>query len=117
EIRPDNGDLGGTMRLGGYPCVIESGTLAYQIYGRDQIRERHRHRFEMDISYEKPLFEKGVKVSGKSPDGLLPEIIEIDTHPFFIGVQFHPEFTSRPGMPNPLFDAFIKATLKATNLL
>lgn len=111
-IRPDNGDLGGTMRLGAYPCVLKEGSLAYQIYQQENIEERHRHRYEMDISYENALKEKGFIISGKSPDGLLPEIVEIDGHPFFIGVQFHPEFTSRPGNPNPIFKAFIAAALK-----
>lgn len=111
-IRPDNGDLGGTMRLGAYPCVLKEGSLAHQIYQKENIEERHRHRYEMDISYENALKEKGFMVSGKSPDGLLPEIVEIEGHPFFIGVQFHPEFTSRPGNPNPIFKAFIAAALK-----
>ncbi len=111
-IRPDNGDLGGTMRLGAYPCVLKEGSLAHQIYQKENIEERHRHRYEMDISYENALKEKGFIVSGKSPDGLLPEIVEIEGHPFFIGVQFHPEFTSRPGNPNPIFKAFIAAALK-----
>lgn len=110
-IRPDNGDLGGTMRLGAYPCVLKEGSLAYRIYNQENIEERHRHRYEMDISYEEQLKEKGFIISGKSPDGLLPEIVEIEDHPFFIGVQFHPEFTSRPGNPNPIFKAFIAAAL------
>ena len=111
-IRPDNGDLGGTMRLGLYPCVLKEGSLAHQIYGVQNIEERHRHRYEMDISYESALKEKGFIVSGKSPDGLLPEIVEVEGHPFFIGVQFHPEFTSRPAKPNPIFKAFIAAALR-----
>lgn len=113
QIRPDNGDLGGTMRLGAYPCVLQAGSLAAAIYGNaETIRERHRHRYEMDISYESALAEKGLMVSGKSPDGLLPEIVEIPSHPFYIAVQFHPEFTSRPGHPNPIFQAFVAAALK-----
>ena len=111
-IRPDNGDLGGTMRLGAYPCVVEEGSLAHRIYNSTLIKERHRHRFEMDISYADSLSEKGFVLSGKSPDGLLPEIIEMPAHPFFIGVQFHPEFTSRPGKPNPIFFNFVKAALE-----
>lgn len=111
HIRPDNGDLGGTMRLGAYPCVIKEGTLAHRIYGETEIKERHRHRYEMDIAYAEPLERVGMVLSGKSPDGLLPEIVEIPTHPFFIGVQFHPEFTSRPGKPNPIFKSFVKAAL------
>ena len=116
-IRPDNGDLGGTMRLGAYPCVIQEGSLAHRIYGQTNIEERHRHRYEMDISYAPQLAEKGVVLSGKSPDGLLPEIVEIPSHPFFIGVQFHPEFTSRPGKPNPIFKAFVEAALKKDILI
>lgn len=111
HIRPDNGDLGGTMRLGAYPCTIFEGTLAHCIYGKTHIAERHRHRYEMDIAYADKLTEKGFVLSGKSPDGLLPEIIEIPSHPFFIGVQFHPEFTSRPGKPNPIFREFVRASL------
>ncbi len=112
HIRPDNADMGGTMRLGAYPCVLQEGSLAKRLYkGADEIRERHRHRYEMDIAYESVLAEHGMIVSGKSPDGLLPEIVEIPEHPFFIAVQFHPEFTSRPGRPNPIFNAFIAAAL------
>ena len=117
-IRPDNGDLGGTMRLGAYPCVLKANTLASQIYGgADLIYERHRHRYEMDISYEKPLAEKGVVVSGRSPDGFLPEIIEIPDHPFFFAGQFHPEFKSKPFAAHPVFVAFIAAALKQADLL
>ena len=116
HIRPDNGDLGGTMRLGAYPCVIKEGTLAHRIYEKTLIEERHRHRYEMDIAYKDKLEEKGVIVSGLSPDGLLPEIIEIPAHPFFIAVQFHPEFTSRPGKANPIFKAFVAAALKSEQL-
>lgn len=113
QIRPDNGDLGGTMRLGAYPCVLHPSSLAAAIYGNaETIRERHRHRYEMDISYESALADKGLIISGKSPDGLLPEIVEIPSHPFYIAVQFHPEFTSRPGHPNPIFQAFVAAALK-----
>ncbi len=112
HIRPNNADMGGTMRLGAYPCVLQEGSLAKRLYkGADEIRERHRHRYEMDIAYESVLAEHGMIVSGKSPDGLLPEIVEIPEHPFFIAVQFHPEFTSRPGRPNPIFNAFIAAAL------
>ena len=112
HIRPDNGDMGGTMRLGAYPCVLTDNSLAQKIYGETLIHERHRHRYEMDIAYADKLAEKGFIVSGKSPDGLLPEIVEIPDHPFFIAVQFHPEFTSRPAKPNPIFQAFIKASIK-----
>ena len=89
-IRPDEGDLGGTMRLGAYPCILQPGSLASRIYeGADKIYERHRHRYEMDISYADKLLDKGFVVSGKSPDGLLPEIVEIPAHPFFFAGQFH----------------------------
>lgn len=112
HIRTDNTDLGGTMRLGAYPCVLKDGSLAQKVYGgQKQIFERHRHRYEMDIAYAEKLAEKGVILSGVSPDGLLPEIIEIPTHKFFIAGQFHPEFTSRPGKANPLFREFVKAAL------
>ena len=117
SIRPDNADLGGTMRLGAYPCVLHEGSLAQKIYGSNQIQERHRHRYEMDISYEEKLKEKGFVISGKSPDGLLPEIIEIPAHPFFIAVQFHPEFKSKPFAAQPIFKAFITAALSQTELL
>ncbi|NCB49215.1 MAG: CTP synthase [Alphaproteobacteria bacterium] len=111
-IRPDNVDMGGTMRLGAYPCHIKKGTLAYKIYGKEEISERHRHRYELDISFEEKLKEKGLLISGKSPDGLLPEIIELKGHPFFFAGQFHPEFKSRPFAPHPVFKAFIEAALK-----
>ena len=117
SIRPDNGDLGGTMRLGAYPCILAEGSLASKIYGTREIQERHRHRYEMDISYEDKLKEKGFVISGKSPDGLLPEIIEIPSHPFFIAGQFHPEFKSKPFAAHPLFKAFVAAALSQTELL
>ena len=100
---------GGTMRLGSYPCHIVSGSLAHKIYGQDDINERHRHRFEYNNDFKERLESAGLKVSGTSPDGLLVEIVEIPTHKFFIGGQFHPEFKSRPDKPAPLFREFIKA--------
>jgi CTP synthase len=108
------GDMGGSMRLGSYDAILKKGTLARKIYARDRITERHRHRYELNPAYVDVLEEKGMVISGTSPDGLLPEIIELkkELHPFFIAVQFHPEFQSRPLTSHPLFDAFIKASLK-----
>ena len=118
QLRPANGDLGGTMRLGAYPCVLKEGSLASRIYGgAKEISERHRHRYEVDMKYVADLEEKGFVFSGKSPDGLLPEIIEIPSHPFFIAGQFHPEFKSKPFAAHPLFKAFIEAALKLADLL
>ncbi len=116
-IRPEEGDMGGTMRLGAYPAVLKQNSLAEKIYQSSIIYERHRHRYEMDISYEQKLAEKGFIISGKSPDGLLPEVIEIPAHPFFIAGQFHPEFKSKPFACSPLFKAFIQAAMKQAELL
>ena len=103
-------EKGGTMRLGAYPCKVQKDTLAYRIYGEENISERHRHRFEYNNDYKEQLENAGLKCSGTSPDGMLVEIVENVNHPFFVGVQFHPEFKSRPDRPAPLFSAFIKAT-------
>ena len=102
---------GGTMRLGAYPCKIKKGTLAYKVYGQENISERHRHRYEFNNDYREQCEENGLILSGTSPDNLLVEIVELKNHPFFIGGQFHPEFKSRPDKPAPLFKAFIKAAL------
>ena len=102
---------GGTMRLGSYPCTIKKGSLAEKVYGEEQIAERHRHRFEYNNKYREMLEEKGLVVSGTSPDGELVEMIEIKEHPYFIACQFHPEFKSRPDRPAPLFVNLVKATL------
>jgi CTP synthase len=102
-------DIGGTMRLGAYPCDIAKDTLAYDIYGAEKISERHRHRYEVDINYRNQLEDAGLVFSGMSPDGNLTEIIELKDHPFFIGVQFHPELKSRPFSPHPIFLRFIEA--------
>tara|TARA_B110000259_G_scaffold188356_1_gene246702 strand:- start:128 stop:1756 length:1629 start_codon:yes stop_codon:yes gene_type:complete len=102
-------DLGGTMRLGSYPCNIHKDTLAYEIYAEERISERHRHRYEVNINYKKDLEDVGLIFSGMSPDGKLAEIIELKDHPFFIGVQFHPELKSKPFLPHPIFLKFIKA--------
>jgi len=105
---------GGTMRLGAYPCKIKKGTLAYKIYGEENISERHRHRYEFNNNYRQECESNGLILSGTSPDDTLVEIVELKNHPFFIAGQFHPEFKSRPDKPAPLFRAFIKAA-KARN--
>ena len=105
-------DKGGTMRLGSYPCDVVRGSKAFNIYKKRRIEERHRHRYEVNSIYESLFNEKGLYFSGKSPDGKLPEIIEIKTHPWFLGVQFHPELKSRPFDPHPIFKSFIEATIK-----
>jgi CTP synthase len=112
EIRSKKSDVGGTMRLGSYPCKIQNNTIAYRIYKSSNINERHRHRYEVNSEYEDKLRLKGLIFSGKSPDGSLPEIIELKTHPWFLGVQFHPELKSRPFKPHPIFISFIEATKK-----
>src|SRR5574342_1246484 len=103
---------GGTMRLGAYPCVLQEDSLALKLYGRKRISERHRHRFEFNNDYVKPFAEKGMALSGLSPDGSLVEIIELKDHPWFLGCQFHPEFKSRPLDCHPLFKGFIKSALQ-----
>lgn len=105
----DSENMGGTLRLGAYPCVIKSGTLAHKIYDTTDISERHRHRYEVDIKYKDELEKHGMIISGLSPDGKLPEIVEIPSHKFFIAGQFHPEFQSNPYSGHPLFNAFIAA--------
>jgi CTP synthase len=102
-------ELGGTMRLGAWPCKIELGTLAYKVYGQTEISERHRHRYEFNREYEEPMIAAGLRLSGSTPDGTYVEIVEIPGHPFFIGCQFHPEFKSKPLEPHPLFKAFVGA--------
>jgi CTP synthase len=109
QHRRKNEDMGGTMRLGAFPCVVRPGTLAYKIYGEEKISERHRHRYEVNLAYAEALSKHGVIFSGLSPDGKLPEIVEIKGHPFFIAVQFHPEFKSRPFAAQPIFAGFVKA--------
>lgn len=117
EIRNRGGDLGGTMRLGAYPCILAENSRAYAIYGQSPISERHRHRYEVNIKYEALLRQSGMIISGKSPDGKLPEIVERPEHPWFIGVQFHPELKSKPFAPHPLFVAFVKAAIDNSRLL
>ena len=104
-------DMGGTLRLGLYNCDIKPGTLAHKIYQKDQIKERHRHRYEFNNIYKEKLEQCGLVFSGINPETGLAEIIEIPDHPFFIASQFHPEFLSRPQRPHPLFREFIKAAL------
>jgi CTP synthase len=105
-------EYGGTMRLGSWTCVLKEGTKAFQAYGSKKITERHRHRYEFNNKFRKQFEAKGFIFSGTSPDGLLVEIIELKDHPFFVGVQFHPEFKSRPLNPGPLFREFVKALVK-----
>ena len=112
QHRRKDEDLGGTMRLGAFPCTIKSGTLAHKIYGENNISERHRHRYEVNLNYADELAKHNVIFSGLSPDGKLPEIVEIKGHPFFIAVQFHPEFKSRPNACQPIFAGFIEAAKK-----
>ena len=107
-------DMGGTMRLGNYPCALAHGTKAAKAYGVPEVNERHRHRFEFNNAYREPLYEAGLLASGLSPDGTLVEIVEAERHPFMVGVQFHPEFRSRPEQPHPLFREF---TAAATHVL
>jgi CTP synthase len=112
EVRSEDSQKGGTMRLGAYPCMLEEGTNAFKAYGTKEISERHRHRYEFNNAYRDILTKQGMKISGLSPDRELVEIIEIEDHPWFLGCQFHPEFKSRPTNPHPLFKAFIEASLR-----
>ncbi len=117
EIRHKDGDLGGTMRLGAYECVLAPNSLAAKIYGKEKISERHRHRYEVNMKYADTLKRSGMEIVGKSPDGKLPEIVEIKDHPWFIGVQFHPELKSKPFDPAPLFVSFVKAAIDKSRLI
>jgi CTP synthase len=112
QKRDDLSDKGATMRLGAYSCRIEKNSLASKAYQKEEISERHRHRYEFNNAYLDRLKEKGMVISGTSPNGELVEIIEIGDHPWFLGCQFHPEFKSRPMEPHPLFRDFIKASLE-----
>jgi CTP synthase len=111
ERRDKDTDLGGTMRLGAYPCRLTPGSLAHDSYQQEEVFERHRHRFEFNMAFKELLTEKGLVLSGLSPDGTLVEIVELRDHPWFLGCQFHPEFKSRPMDPHPLFREFIRASL------
>jgi len=117
EKRAEGGDLGGTMRLGAYPAALAHNSHAAAVYGTTEISERHRHRYEVNAHYREPLEKGGLVFSGMSPDGLLPEIVERPDHPWFIGVQFHPELKSRPFEPHPLFAGFIAAALRQARLV
>src|SRR6476646_3541589 len=117
EKRQTNGNLGGTMRLGAYDAVLARGSKVADIYGTTHISERHRHRYEVNTRYRNKLEAAGLRFSGLSPDGLLPEIVELPDHPWFIGVQFHPELKSRPFEPHPLFASFIGAAVEQSRLV
>jgi CTP synthase len=117
QQRGASGDLGGTMRLGAYAALLERGSRVKEIYRRSDISERHRHRYEVNTAYQGRLEQHGMRFSGMSPDGLLPEIIEYADHPWFIGVQFHPELKSRPFEPHPLFASFIEAAVVQSRLV
>ena len=117
ETRSADGDMGGTMRLGAYPATLKPGSRVADVYGATEISERHRHRYEVNTNYAKQLAKHGLEVSGWSPDGKLPEIMEIPDHPWFIGVQFHPELKSRPLEPHPLFTSFISAAVQKSRLV
>ncbi|NMM44008.1 CTP synthase [Rhodospirillaceae bacterium KN72] len=117
ETRREGDDLGGTMRLGAYPCILEEGSRVAEIYGERHIYDRHRHRYEVNVAYRDKLEAAGLIFSGMSPDGVLPEIVERRDHPWFVGVQFHPELKSKPFAPHPLFKGFIEAAVKTSRLV
>jgi CTP synthase len=117
QKRGTGGDLGGTMRLGAYPALLQRGSRVAEIYGALEISERHRHRYEVNTAYKGRLEQRGMRFCGMSPDGILPEIIEYDDHPWFVGVQFHPELKSRPFEPHPLFSSFIGAAVVQSRLV
>jgi CTP synthase len=117
EKRGVDDNKGGTMRLGAFDCLLAEGSRVRGIYGAASIKERHRHRFEVNINYRSRLEKAGVGFSGMSPDGELPEIVEIADHPWFVGVQFHPELKSKPFDPHPLFTSFIKAAVDQSRLV
>jgi CTP synthase len=108
-MRSADTNMGGTMRLGAYPAILQNDSQVAHIYGCTQISERHRHRYEVNMKYRTELEKAGLFITGTSPDGLLPEIVERHDHPWFIAVQFHPELKSRPFEPHPLFVSFVKA--------
>lgn len=105
-------DLGGTLRLGAYPCVLEKGSLAERLYKKQEISERHRHRYEVNNAYRERLTEQGMLLSGLSPDGRIVEMVELKEHPYFIGTQGHPELKSRPNRAHPLFKGLVQAAVQ-----
>ena len=111
----DNVNKGGTLRLGAYPCKVKKGTKLYECYDKEEIFERHRHRYEFNNEYRDIITEKGLTIGGTSPDGYIVETIENPSCDFFVGVQFHPEFKSRPNKPHPLFLGLVKHSLKRKN--
>jgi CTP synthase len=117
EIRKAGGDMGGTMRLGAYDATLAKGSKIAEIYGSAHISERHRHRYEVNTRYRAQLEKAGMRFAGMSPDGLLPETIEYPDHPWFIGVQYHPELKSKPFDPHPLFASFIGAAVNKSRLV
>ena len=117
QTRSEGGDLGGTMRVGAYPAELSPNSHVASIYGGTSISERHRHRYEVNAAYRDALEQGGLVFSGMSPDGLLPEIVERPDHPWFVGVQFHPELKSRPFDPHPLFSGFVGAALRQSRLV
>jgi CTP synthase len=118
EVRQEGGELGGTMRLGAYPAVLSEGSLVREMYdGEPRIEERHRHRYEVNVNFRTILESTGMRFSGMSPDGVLPEIIERPEHPWFVGVQYHPELKSKPFAPHPLFAGFIAAAVQQARLV
>ncbi|WP_150524908.1 CTP synthase [Roseibium sediminis] len=117
EMRVEDGDLGGTMRLGAYPAALKAGSKIAEVYGSTSISERHRHRYEVNIDYRDRLENCGLIFAGTSPDGVLPETVEIADHPWFIGVQYHPELKSRPFEPHPLFASFVGAAIHQSRLV
>ena len=115
--RREGGELGGTMRLGAYPAKLAEGSRVAEIYGRTDIRERHRHRYEVNVHYREKLEQTGMRFSGMSPDDILPEVVEYPDHPWFVGVQYHPELLSKPFDPHPLFSGFVGAAVKKMRLV
>ena len=117
EIRKAGGDLGGTMRLGAFDASLKPGSHIATIYGDTRISERHRHRYEVNTRYRERLERAGLLFAGLSPDGLLPETVEYPDHPWFIGVQYHPELKSKPFAPHPLFADFVRAAVEVSRLV